>query len=36
MTLADLSQHNEAIRFDVQLRGNPQELSTHHLPYLLP
>ena len=30
------SRVEPSLKFDVQLRGNPQELSTHHLPYLLP
>lgn len=30
------SRIEPSLKFDVQLRGNPQELSTHHLPYLLP
>ena len=30
------SRVEPSLKFDVQLRGNPQELPTHHLPYLLP
>lgn len=30
------SRVEPSLKFDVQLRGSPQQLSTHHIPYLLP